>query len=176
MSTSPYPLVSVRRREFDEAPWYGFVVGDGTDLLAIQQVSDRFSLDGFRVFRRSDITEVSETFDKRSVIEVALRIKGQTALESLGLDLSSMRRAMESAQARHSVLVINREGVHPDEVEVGAIRMTSDETYVLRWLTPDASWENDDRPFRYRDVTMLEFGGEYESTLVLVAQARQNGA
>jgi hypothetical protein len=50
--------------------------------------------------------------------------------------------------------------------------MASENTYVLRSLSPDAEWENDDRPFRYQDITMIEFGGEYERTLLMVANAR----
>jgi hypothetical protein len=175
MGTDPYPLVSLRRREFDDAPWYGFVVGRTDELLAIHQVSDRYSLDGYRIFRCSDLTEVDEKFHRRSLIEAALSIKHQSPREPSDLDLSGMRRAMETAQALYPVLIIDRERIYPDEVEVGTVRMTSEETYVLRWLSPEAIWEDDDRPFRYRDVTMLEFAGEYEQTLALVAQHREKG-
>lgn len=41
-------------------------------------------------------------------------------------------------------------------------------------MSVNAEWENDDRPFRYRDVTRLEFGAEYEQTLLAVAQSREN--
>ena len=82
-----------------------------------------------------------------------------------------MRRLMESAQNLFGVLVIARERVEPDEVEIGTIRMTSEDTYVLRWLTANAEWENENRFFRYRDVTKLEFGTEYEQTLLAVARS-----
>ena len=81
---------------------------------------------------------------------------------------------MESAQRAFGVLLIDREFVQPGEVEVGTIRMTSADTYVLRWLDPNAKWENDSRPFRYRDVTRLEFGSEYEQTLLAVARSRES--
>jgi hypothetical protein len=51
--------------------------------------------------------------------------------------------------------------------------MTSEDTYVLRWLDTTAHWENDDRPFYYRDVTRLVFGSEYEQTLIAVARSRE---
>jgi hypothetical protein len=81
---------------------------------------------------------------------------------------------MESARAAFGVLVIDREKVQPGEVEVGTIRMTSEDTYVLRWLNTNAEWDNDDRPFRYRDVTKLEFGAEYEQTLLAIARSRES--
>ena len=82
---------------------------------------------------------------------------------------------METAQALSGILVIGRELIHDDEVEVGTIRMNSDDTYVLRYMTTNAEWVIDDRPFRYRDVTRLEFGAEYEQTLLAVARSREGG-
>ena len=87
-----------------------------------------------------------------------------------------MRRLMESAQGTFGVLVVEREAVNPGSVEVGTIRLNSDETYFLRWLDANARWQNDDRPFRYRDVTRLEFGSEYEQTLLAVATSRASDA
>ncbi len=83
-----------------------------------------------------------------------------------------MRSLMQTAQLAFGVLVIEREAVTPGEVEVGTIRLNSDETYFLRWLDAKARWHNDDRPFRYRDITRLEFGSEYEQTLLAVAKSR----
>lgn len=173
-TTAAFPLVSIFRSRFDESGWYGYVVGQSESLVAIHQVSDRYSLDGYRVFRRADVTEMREQFPRRDLIEEALRLKDQSPCAPNGLDLSSIRAAMESAQTAYEALVIHREDGDADEVEVGTVRMATADTYVLRWLSTDARWENDDRPFRYRDVTALEFDGEYEQTLVRVAKARGN--
>jgi hypothetical protein len=54
--------------------------------------------------------------------------------------------------------------------------MASEETYALRWLSTNAEWDNDDRLFRYRDVTRLEFGAAYEQTLLAVARSREGRA
>ena len=174
--TPAAPLVSITRKAFDDSPWYGLVVGDSELYVVVQNVSDRYDLDGYRVFRKKDITAMDESFEKRELIQAALEIKGLAPLPPGPLELSSMRALMESAQQKFGALVINREKLHPGEVEVGTVRMTSEKAYVLRWLTPDAEWENDDRPFRYQDITMLEFGGEYEQTLLLVANARARSA
>ena len=174
--SSPSPIVSITRKAFDESPWYCFVVQESEHYVVGQHISDRYDLDGYRVFRKKDITTVEESFDKRDFLEVALRVKGLTPLPPKPLELSSMRALMESAQQQFGVLIIKREKLHPDELEVGTVRMASEKTYVLRWLTPGAEWENDDRPFRYQDVTMVEFGGEYENTLLMVANAQATSA
>jgi hypothetical protein len=39
----------------------------------------------------------------------------------------------------------------------------------MRWITPGAEWEADDRVFRLSDITRVQFGGAYERTLADVA-------
>ena len=169
-------LLSILRGAFDESPWYGYVVAESPELLAIHTVSDRYDLDGYRVFRQGDITERKESFNRRELIETALRLKGLAPHAPSTFELFGMRELIESVQGTYGAVIINQEALRSHEVEVGAVRMATRETYVLRGLTPNAEWENDDRPFRYRDITMLEFGGEYEETLVMVANARSSRA
>ncbi|MES3025449.1 MAG: hypothetical protein V4857_28055 [Pseudomonadota bacterium] len=165
----PHRLVAITREEFDDSPWYGIVVQESALYIVIQHVSDRFDLDGYHVLRRADITTIEDTFDRKSLIETALRLKGLAPGTPAALELSSMRGLLESVQEQYGVLVLTREALEPDDVEIGTIRMTSEQTYVLRWLTPDAEWDNDDRPFRYEDITMVQFDGEYEKTLLMVS-------
>lgn len=170
-----YPLVSLLRDKFDASPWYGFVVGSSHDLVVFHRVSDAYALDGYVVFRKVDITAQADDFSKRPLVEDALHLKRQAPQDPGPLDLSSVRALMESAQRLFPALVIHRERIDAGECEVGTVRMASEDSYVLRRLTSAADWENDDRPFSFRDVTLVQFGGEYEETLALVARARENG-
>jgi len=161
-------LVQISRKGEHFSRW-GFVVGEGRSLLAIHQVSDSYRLDGYCVMRQEDILVVRRRFKKRTLIQAALRIKSQEPKLIPELALNSMRSAAESAQQNFGVLVIHREKVQPGEVEVGSLRLTTERTYVLRWLSTVARWESDDRCFRYRDITLLEFGTEYDQTLLAIA-------
>ncbi|VWX58312.1 conserved hypothetical protein [Burkholderiales bacterium 8X] len=166
-------LVSITRKLFDASPWYGVFVAASELFVVIQQVSQRFDLDGYRVFRRADIADIDASFEGKTLIETALFIKGLTPSMPYRLDLSGMRELVESVQRQFGVMVIHREQLQPCEVEIGTVRLDTDHTYVLRWLTPHAEWSDDDRLFHYRDISMLEFGGEYERTLLMVASAKQ---
>jgi hypothetical protein len=165
-------LVSVLRFDLDQVPWFGFVVAESEALLAIHRVSDRYDLDGYCVFRKMDITATLEDFERADLIIRALRLKNQSPISPASIELDTMRSLMRSAQAEYGVLVIHRQHLNPDEIEVGTIRMTSESTFVLRWLDADAKWNNDDRAFHYEDVTHVEFGGEYETTLCAVSRDR----
>jgi hypothetical protein len=161
-------------RAMDEPPWQGFLVAESKSLVVLHRVSDRFDLDGYCAFRRDDIVSIAESFEKRDLIQRALRLNRQDPMVPEQIDTESMRSLMQSVQATFGVLVVEQEQTQPDEVQVGTIRMASEDTYVLRWLSVNAEWENDDRPFRYRDVTKLEFGAGYEQTLLAVARSRDS--
>jgi len=158
----------------DETPVYGFVVGESSALVVLHRVSDRYDLDGYCALPLGEVTSINESFAKRDLYQRVVQLKALAPVPPEGIDFTSMRTLMESAQEVFGVLVIAREKVQPSEVEVGTIRMTSEDTYVLRWLTGTAEWENDDRPFRYRDITKLEFGTEYEQMLLAVARSRES--
>ena len=166
-------LVRLRRERFDRSPWYGFAVLESEQLLVVHAVSDRYDLDGYHAFRRLDITSLDDTFERRDLIERALRLKQLRPERPPTPSAIDMRTLLEAVQAEYGLVTIYREAIHPDECEIGRIRISSDETYVLHWLDTEARWSVDDRPFRFRDVTRVDFGGEYERTLLAVARDRE---
>lgn len=168
-----FSLVEIRRLH-EHFPRWGFIVAEGKSLVALHQVSDSYRLDGYCIMRREELASCVTRFKKRSLISMALQLKDQAPVRPAGLQIGSMRLAMTSAQEQFGVVVIHREKVQPGEVEVGVIRMSTDQTYVLRWLSTLAKWESDDRAFRYRDVTLLEFGTEYDQTLLAISKASKN--
>ena len=173
MSPSLAPT-SLLRDEFDESPWYGYIVLQSDRLIVLQRVSDQYGLDGYCAFDREDISQITQEFDRADLISRAIRLKAQSPAVPKGIDASSMRDLTESIGREYGVLIINRERVAPNEAEVGTIRMSSSQTYVLRWLNTEASWSPDERTFRYKDITYVEFGGEYETTLLQVARDREH--
>jgi hypothetical protein len=148
---------------------HGFVVGVSQELLLLHMLSDRLDLDGYSAFRIRDVTVLNGRFEKKSFYIKALDLKGIRPNRPEGIDLSDMPSLMRSVEGRYPLIVIHRERVAPDECEVGRIKLTSADTYALRFISPTAIWEDDYRTFRYADVTRAEFDGEYERTLALVA-------
>ncbi len=169
-----FPLIALDRAAIEPAApsWYGFLVGESRDLVAIHCVSERYDLDGYRVFRRDTVTAMTGRFPRRRLIEAALRLKELTPRAPAPLDLASMPAVVAAVDAAYPLVVIHRELVHPDECEIGRLRLHTEDTYVLDWLTPNAMWEVDRRRFRFDDITRIDFDSEYENTLAMVAAAR----
>lgn len=162
-------LVSLFREPFDETEWFGYVVAENADFLAIHCVSDRYDLDGYRVFRQADIDEIDEDFERRDLIGRAMAMKGLDPKPIPWLGLDSLPEMLRSIQEHEPVLVLERELASPDECEVGRIRPETPETYSLLWMTTMAEWEYDDQTYRYDEITQVSFGGEYEQTLARLA-------
>jgi len=172
-SREPFPLVELTRATVEPGGrWHGFVVAESPALVAIHHVSERFDFDGYRVFPRDTITRMTRRFDARALIVTALRLKRLAPAAPRALDLTSVRALVASIDAAYPLVVIHRERISPDECEIGRLRLHTDETYVLDWMTPQATWELDQRRFRFADVTRVDFDSGYENTLAMVAAAR----
>lgn len=165
------PLVEIWRT-YDEQPWQGYVVARSEAIVVIHQISERLDLNGYSAFYVDDIEAMDESFEEKELLESSLRIKELTPVVPAGIDPTSMKSLMDSAQKSYGILLIERELVSPEEVEVGIVRLATDDTYVLRWMSEFAEWVNDDRAFRYADITRVEFGEEYAQTLLAVEKAR----
>jgi hypothetical protein len=172
IDTTP-PLVEIWRG-YDEQPWQGFLVARSDAVVVIHQVSDRLDLNGYSAFHSEDIESMEESFEERELLELSLQVRQQWPLVPQGLDASSMKSLMDSAQLHYGILLIERELMAPDEVEVGAVRLASSASFVLRWMSELAQWSNDDRTMKYADITRVEFGDGYTQTLLAVAGLRSS--
>jgi hypothetical protein len=153
---------------------YGFAVASSSDWFLTHYIGDHLRLDGYDAVRMQDMTELDLDFDKADCLLECIAMKRQRAERPGGIDLAGARRLCESVASYYPLLVIHRELVCPGECEVGALKMVSDESYALRWLTPSAQWADDESVYNFADVTRVTFGGEYETTLAAVAGLIEN--
>jgi hypothetical protein len=168
-ASAPPDLVEISRDGLTQRPLRGFAVGASSQLVLLQFLSDRLDLDGYAAFPLRDVTALNREFPKKAFCLKALELKRCRPEVPAGIDLSGLPALLRSIEQRYPLVVIQREKVVPDECEIGRIKMTSENTYALRWITPTATWADDDETYRYADITRVGFGGEYENTLALVA-------
>ncbi len=168
---SSLPLVRVARPELEPSSpfFYGYIAGESTTLVMLHRIDDSLRLDGYEVFRKSDVTALDSTFDKKLFYERVAQLKKFAPLTPPGIDLTAMPSLLRSVQSHFPLLVIHRERIAPDECEVGQLKLSGDGSYSLALITPEAAWESEPRRFRYDDVTRVGFGAEYEDTLARLA-------
>lgn len=166
-------LVRVGRRRLDPegASSVGHLVGVGRRFILLHRLDDGLDLDGYEALRIKHITSLETEFARKPFYERVLALKQQGARAPEGIDLDSAAGLLRSVDERFPLLVIHREARYPGECEVGRLRASLGKKYLLHWMTPEATWEVDDRRFRHADVTRVEFGSRYEGTLALVSGA-----
>lgn len=165
-------LVRIGRHRLEDAAVFsiGYVVDVSGIAVLLNKVSDRIDLDGFEVLRLADVTSCARRFPESGFYRRALELKGiQPQLPVAPIDLSTVRTAIRSINEHYPLVVIHREAIEPDECAIGRLALEGEASFTLRWMTPVAKWVADRRRYRYRDITRVEFGSEYENTLALVA-------
>lgn len=167
-------LVLIGRRHLEPESAYraAYVIDVSETLVLLSTVSDRIDLDGYEVLRLADITSCRSDFRRRAFYEKALAVKRCEPEAPYPIDLRDIATAMRSIDAQYPLLVIARERVAPDEVAIGRLKAALATGVRLRWITPDAAWDEDRTLYRYSSITRLAFDGEYENTLALVAGIR----
>ena len=66
------------------------------------------------------------------------------------------------------LVTIHREKVEPDICEIGRVVQVRDGRVSLLEINPDATWNAEPKQYRLRDITRVDFGGDYEEALGLV--------
>jgi hypothetical protein len=170
-AAQPPDLVEIARNDLDSGRLSirGFVVAAGAEFLLLHRLSDRLDLDGYSAVRIRDITGLERDFPRKPFYIKALATKGIRPVVPEGIVLSDAHQLLSSVQERYPLIVIEQERLQPEECVIGRIKLTSENTYALRVISPSATWEVDDRTYRYSEVTRVGFDGEYERTLALVA-------
>lgn len=166
-----HDLVEIERAGFDvrDRGTQGYPLAKSDNLLMLSLFSDRLDLDGYEVLRLRDITSCKVEFARKAFYLKALEMKGESPKTPAGLDLTSLRTLLSTVHHEFPLVVIHRERLAPGECEVGRLKMTSEEAFAIHCIDPSAQWADDREHYRYSDVTRVSFGGEYETTLALVA-------
>ena len=164
-------VVHIVRGEFEDScpEIEGQVVSCSESIVCVAVLDDRVRFNGFDIFYRQQITDFDIPAPHAEFYQTALRLRGDALPEPPPVDLSSIRRVLETASEASPLIVIHREVEEPEVCEIGQIKSFGDETFELREIDPDAEWDEGTTELRYNDVTRVSFGGEYEGALALVA-------
>jgi hypothetical protein len=156
-----------RKSRYGDGPVDGRVEGVSRDLVAIAVVGDGIRPDGIRVLRVADIVSAKVPAPYAGFIASAFRARGARWPKLGHAKLTSWRRLVETVS--HPVVAVHCEGRAPDVCYVGKFTRTTAERGVMLNIRADASWDVDDPlDIAWRDVTRIDFGGDYEQALVLV--------
>lgn len=159
-------LVRFKSR-FEQSKIRGYVRAVGPRFFLLAVVSDRLHFDGHECFRIADINGLQPD-PYGAFAEAALKKRGEKLGRAPRIDLSDIAAILRSAAKASPLVTIHIEKIDPDVCYIGRVHRIDDKRVVLREIRPDASWWPEPYAYRLRDITRVNFGGDYEDALTLV--------
>lgn len=166
-------LVEFDRKPLDKLPLYGFVV-DCNDDFTILHVFDHklFILDGYCVFSNADVKKYAVYDDETYFLSEVIRAKKIVPKPLPKISIASWSDVLESVSKLFPLLVVETERLNKNVCYIGKLKELKKKSFEIEEIDPDANWEGATK-YRFKDLTMVKFGGLYESALALVNAERE---
>ena len=158
-------------RRFEDSSVRGYVLDIGPKFFLLALVSDRIWFDGFECFRVRDVRGLRPD-PHAHFAESALRKRRERMPKKPRVSVASIEELLLSASRVFPLVTVHREQVDPDVCWIGRILSVERGGVSLLEISPDASWEEKPTCFRLGEITRVNFGGDYEAALHLVAETQ----
>ena len=155
-------------RRFEDFPVRGYVLDIGPTFFLMALVSDRLWFDGFECFRHVDVRSVKAD-PYTHFAESALRKRRERLPKRSRVSVASIEDLLLTAGRAFPLVTIHRERVDPKVCWIGRILGVEQGNVSLLEINPDATWNDKPAKYRLREITRVNFGGDYENALHLVA-------
>ena len=155
-------------RPFESGSVNGYVAEIGPQWLLLALVGDGIRFNGFQCMRLADVRNLSIPHPFEAFVEAALKKRGGRRPAKPQVSVASIEELLVSANHRYPLVTIHREKVDPDACEIGHVVEVQSGHVSLLEINPDASWQGSASKYRLRDITRVDFGGEYEDALHVV--------
>ena len=147
----------------------GFVVDFSESLVLLQRFDwDTFQLNGYSVIRLDEIASY-RFFDKKKYWQFRAARKFKLKPKApVGISVSSLPTLLKSAAKKFPLLTIHRDKIDDKVCYIGKLTTMTDEAFVIEDLSCNAEWTGS-RKIKFKDVTLVDFGGGYENALAATA-------
>jgi len=154
-------------RRFESSKIRGYVLDAGPQFFLLALVSDRIWFDGFECFRIKDVKSLrSDPY--APFAEAALKKRSERRPKKPRVSVANIEELLLSAGKAFPLVTIHREEVDPDVCWIGRVQGVNRGRVSLLEIGPDAIWEDKPGEHRIREITRVNFGGDYENALHLV--------
>ena len=165
---------AIRRREFirfsrrfESSKIRGYVLDVGPQFFLLALVSDRIWFDGFECFRIADVKDL-RLDPYAAFAEAALKKRGERRRKKPRVSVANLEDLLLSAGKAFPLVTIHREQVEPDVCWIGRVQGVNGGRVSLLEICPDAVWKDTPEEHRVKEITRVNFGGDYEDALHLV--------
>ncbi len=150
-------IQTFERRRIDPNALSGVVVAESDDLILIQYLDD-FDFDGYRIFRKRDVTTPlprdSNTYFAQLMKKEGLWRSPTKAARSIPLD--GWKTALNSLKGKFVIIENERQG----DFLIGPILECDDRAVTIHHFNASGEWQDIERVL-YRSITLVQFDNRY---------------
>lgn len=155
-------LVSISRDDIDANPIHGFVLAASSELVLLQQQYD-FHLEGLRVLRLEDITDVRCTATNRFQKGLLIREGLEQAIAfDRSFDLADWRTIIGQLAREHGLMILECEGPQGDPAfAIGRVRTLSDTSLAFDEFSGVGDWKDVSIEIDLAEITSCQVDTNY---------------
>jgi hypothetical protein len=162
-------LINFKRKGYDD-PIDGIVVDYNNEYTLINTVDSNIHLDGYAVVSNESISSYKVYHDK-DFLKKALKVQGLKCQKIKGVDLSNWVNVIKSVNNLYPLVALHRELIDNTICFIGSLAKCTEKTVSLKLINSSSEIEREKR-FNLKDITKVEFGGNYERCLWLLADKK----
>ncbi len=155
-------------RTFEDGSVNGYILDISSRWFLLALVGDSIRFNGFQCFRLSDVRELQVPHPYAKFNEAALKKRRERLPKKPRVSVENVEELLMSANRLFPLVTIHREKLDSDVCQIGRVVEVKNSHDSLLEINPDANWEAKAKLYRLRDITRVDFGGEYEEALQLV--------
>ncbi|MFG0248362.1 MAG: hypothetical protein ACF8OB_05700 [Phycisphaeraceae bacterium JB051] len=157
---------------YEDGTIIGYPVSLSDTWLLLANIDDSVRYNGFHCIRIADIRSLKYPFAQAQFFIDALQIRQLSCPSKPDIKLSSIQLLLKSAARLFPVTTIHRQRIDPDICHIGQVVNVPQGQLSLLEIGPDAEWDKTPTTYNLREITRVDFGGDYEEALHLVSQSR----
>jgi hypothetical protein len=158
-------------RPFENGSVQGFVLAIGPKFFLLALVEDGVRFNGFQCIRISDVRRLQVPAKYAAFVRAALKVRDERMPRKPRLNVASIEHLLLSANRAFPLVTINREKADPDVCHIGRVVAIKKDGISLLEIGPDARWDKKASEYKLREITRVDFGGDYEQALHLIGGA-----
>ncbi len=155
-------------RSFEQGSTTGYVMDVGPKFFLLALVDDLIRFNGFQCIRLQDVRNLQVPAKYSKFVAAALRKRDERIPKRPRVKIGSLNELLETAGHAYPIITIHREKIAPDVCHVGRVEQVSEAYLSLLEIGPDARWDDEPVSYRNREITRVDFDGDYEEALILV--------
>ncbi len=154
-------LVSIRRERIDPNSLQGFILGYSDELLLMQNVYD-FRLDGLRVVRSNDITDIkcNTTDELQKELLIAEGLVQKVPFGS-AFDLRDWRAIITQLSRECGFMILENEDPESETFLIGEVEKITRSSVWLRYFSGAGEWDEKPTKLPFGSITSCQVDTNY---------------